>query len=839
MNKSNCLVCIVFLLSVFSGAANATDVNIQFDPDLGQHVFAVQHLTQACAGQSIECLLNKEAEFNIVLTCRALAPQRIKLPETLGEEAFAIRRTGRGEKTTLYVIGGGHAGTLYGALELAELITIKGIKHINDVDQTPYMNMRGIKFNIPLDVRTPSYTDVSDAAQENMGDMWSLAFWKECIDNLAKHRYNFVSLWSLHPFPSMVRVPEYENVALDDVHRSTVEWKEYYNGNGVGFDAREIIDNIEVIKEITMDEKMAFWRKVMAYGKSRNVDFYVVTWNIFVNGTDGKYGITDKVDNPTTTDYFRKSVKQMFVAYPDLAGIGLTTGENMPGVSTAAKEQWAFDTFGQGILDAAQALPGRKMKLLHRQHQTGAQKIAEQFKPLVDHPDIDFLFSFKYAKAHVYSCTEQPFHQAYVKDIAGMKTIWTLRNDDTYYFRWGAPDFVREFIQNIPLDVSEGWYLGSDQWIWGREFLSNEPTAPRELELSKHWYQWLLWGRLGYDPKITNDRFEQILQAAYPAVNAAKLRMAWQEASMVYPKTTGFHWGMFDFQWYIEGCKGRPGYAQTETGFHDVNRFINLPPLESTDYLSIPEYVELKQKGQNSDRLTPLQLAGQIHGHADKALALLEDLDSKGHDELRKTLNDIRIISAMGKYYAFKIEGATHLEYFRQTKQKQYQQKAIERLNRAAEQWRLYASLALTSYKNPLWTNRVGHVNWRELMDDAMNDVKTAGGKPELNSMPLTVGGTVIRAKTKGNSVNATFNARQAGTYCIEVEYAYAQGVAESKLTVNKLSRPFVFWTTGDRETFAWDRARVDLKNGKNAISLTLPEDADIEVKRINIVKVK
>ena len=171
--------------------------------------------------------------------------------------------------------------------------------------------MRGIKFNIPLDVRTPSYTDVSDAAQANMIEMWNFAFWKDCIDNLAKHRYNFVSLWSLHPFPSMVRVPDYPDVALDDVHRSTVEWKEYYNGNGVGFDAPEIINNTEVIKTISMDEKMAFWRRVMAYGKERNVDFYVVTWNIFVNGTDGKYGITDKVDNATTTDYFRKSVKQM------------------------------------------------------------------------------------------------------------------------------------------------------------------------------------------------------------------------------------------------------------------------------------------------------------------------------------------------------------------------------------------------------------------------------------------------------------------------------------------------------------------------------------------------
>ena len=98
---------------------------------------------------------------------------------------------------------------------------------------------------------------------------------------------------------------------------------------------------------------------------------------------------------------------------------------------------------------------------------------------------MEFIFSFKYAKAHVMSATEQPFHEEFVKEIEGMKTIWTLRNDDVYYFRWGAPDFVREFFENIPYEVSQGYYYGSDQYIWGREFLSTEPEPTRQIELEK------------------------------------------------------------------------------------------------------------------------------------------------------------------------------------------------------------------------------------------------------------------------------------------------------------------------------------------------------------------
>ena len=55
----------------------------------------------------------------------------------------------------------------------------------------------------------------------------------------------------------------------------------------------------------------------------------------------------------------------------------------------------------------------------------GAMDIARKFKPLVEHPNIEFLFSFKYAKAHVMSSTRQPFHENFVKEIEGMKTIWT------------------------------------------------------------------------------------------------------------------------------------------------------------------------------------------------------------------------------------------------------------------------------------------------------------------------------------------------------------------------------------------------------------------------------
>jgi len=680
-----------------------------------QIAFALDELYTALDEKGVEALSGDAEHADIIFSIQSDNA-------LLKEEGFSITK----ETGTIHVTGADAAGAMYGGLELAEQINLYGLSCVKEYTQNPYMERRGTKFNIPLDVRTPSYTDPCDAAQENIPEMWSMDFWMDYIDNLARYRYNYISLWNLHPFPSMVRVPGYEDVALDDVHRSTIEWEEYYSGTGMKFCEPEILANPEIVKKITMDEKIEFWKEVMAYGKSRNVDFYVVTWNIFDYGVQGKYGIDDRAENPVTTDYFRKSVKQMFVSYPDLAGIGLTTGENMYDYDFEEKEDWAFSTYAHGVLDAAKEMPERKFTFIHRQHMAGALDIAAKFKPLVDHPNIEFLFSFKYAKAHVMSATTQPYHEEFVKEIEGMKTIWTLRNDDNYMYRWGAPDFVREFIQNIPHEVSRGFYYGSDQWVWGREFLMKDPESPRQIEIVKHWYHWMMWGRLAYDPEISNERFADMLDDHFPGIDGTTLLEAWQDASMIYPITTGFHWGPLDFQWYIEACKSRPGYAQNETGFHDVNRFINLPPHDRSGFQSIPDFVKMEFEGGESELASPFEVSAMLHEHADRALDALASMDAGDQRELAFTLHDIQTMALLGKYYAHKIAGSTFVALYRESKDKTYQEKAVTELTTALEFWKKYTASSAEQTTNPLWTNRVGYVDWEKLNQWVADDILIA-----------------------------------------------------------------------------------------------------------------
>lgn len=858
---------VFFIITIFSLQVKAENkVTLFAGSDSKQIQFAVDELQNGLTGKglkSVELPLSKTSqinndEYSIVLlnisdkaSSQLLKGLKVDKINELKEEGFIVHKSGKNKKN-LWILGKDEAGTMYGGLEVAEIIKVKGIDAVQNQLQNPYMKVRGTKYNIPLDMRTPTYTEPSDAAQKNMAEMWSFEFWKEYIDNLARYRYNLISLWNMHPFPSMVKVPEYPEVALNDVRRSTGQWKENYSLNGWGFDAPEIMKSYEVLKKMTIEEKIEFWRKIMAYGKQRNVKFYVITWNIFVYGVDGKYGITDKLENPVTTNYFRKSVEQMVLTYPDLAGIGLTTGENMYNYSATQKEEWAYATYGQGVLDALKQQPGRKIDFIHRQHQTEAKEVTAIFSDVLKNENINFVFSFKYAQAHVYSSVNQVFHQEFVKDIQGenLKTLWTLRNDDNFYFRWGAPDFVRDFIKNIPYDVSEGFYYGSDNYVWGREFLTKNISGTPELEIVKHWYQWMCWGRLGYNPDMGNDRFVDVIQSRFPSVNAKEMFGAWQSASMIYPLVTGFHWGALDFQWYIESGQSQPAVAKTPSGYHDATNFINLPPHKGTENVSVPDYVKAYLSNTPLKGITPLQVAENILKNADIALNWAEKQNLANSSELRITIDDIKTMAWLGKYYAHKIKAATCLAIFRESLQKEWQDKTIEELNASAGYWRHYATLALSNYQNPLWTNRVGHVDWKENFQWAIYEVISNGGKLNMPSMPPTPGGTILEAEDictdpslidskldgftgKGYVGSGQGHARQqlvwnytapeSGEYILEFRYTLNRNdVSPIALDVNgKNIGNIEFWSTGNAGTWVWERVSVKLEKGENTIAIS------------------
>jgi len=730
----------------------AADALITFDARSAPTTFAVDELQSALRSRGYTVQLNQTLELppkDGTLIVQFVKPDSVWItsllaklevdPEKIEREGFILKGQFDVKAGAFYIFSKDDAGAMYGGLELAEQIMARGIAGVVDTGRNPYMPMRGTKFNIPLDLRNPSYSDMSDSAQQNIATVWDFEFWRAYLDALARDRYNFVSLWNLHPFPSMVKVPGFPEVALNDVWRSRIQFDEDYPTRTTGLVTLAMLANKEIVSRLTIDQKIGFWRRVMQYAKDRNIDFYVMTWNVFTYGVDGKYGITDALDNPKTVEYFRASVREMFRTYPLLRGIGLTAGENMGDASAYyaggtdsfdARENWLLATYGQGVLDAARAEPERHFTLIHRQHESRAADIAKTFAPVIAQSNVTFDFSFKYAQAHALSSTRQNFHKGYLESSGDLKTLWTIRNDDALMYRWAAPDFVREFLLNIPYEKSRGFYVGSDMWVWGREFLSSHPSLKGQLEVDKHWLHFLLWGRLGYDPTLDNERIAALVGKRFRQLDGQPLLAAWQNASMIYPLVTGFHWADFDFQWYIEACRSRPGPAKTVSGFHSVDTFINQAVHPATSNITIPAYVAGVIAGKIPTGTTPLQVAAQIDARAAAASAFVAEFTEQELAELEAeagaTLTDILLMSSLGQYYAAKIRGATELALFRETGRSYHRKQAVEHMKAAARHWGRYSQRARWTYRNPIWTNRVGTVDWDELDAEVRRDIEIA-----------------------------------------------------------------------------------------------------------------
>jgi hypothetical protein len=50
----------------------------------------------------------------------------------------------------------------------------------------------------------------------------------------------------------------------------------------------------------------------------------------------------------------------------------------------------------------------------------------------------------------------------------------------------------------------------------------------------------------------------------------------------------------------------------------------------------------------------------------------------------------------------------------------------VEELTKALAYWKLYTKTAMEEHNNPIWTNRVGYVDWARLTKDVENDIAIA-----------------------------------------------------------------------------------------------------------------
>ena len=627
----------------------------------------------------------------------------------LGEQAYALRTTTAPAKS-YWILGGDINGAMYGGLQIAENINFNGFSGSYNEEKSPYLKNRGIKFNIPLDDKAPTYFWGNHGTSHKLAirDVWDINFWKTWFDEMARQRVNVLSLWSPHPFTSMLNMEdEYPGIAIQGV---------------TGFDEN---GNKIQINDMTIDDKIAFWQKVMSYGRSRGFSIYFYTWNIFLSTAEGKHGLTDSPDNQKTRLYIRKCTKKFFETYPNLKGLGITVGERMGSLTKKQKEEWSWDSYGKGLMEYAQENTDRDIVFVHRQHQGDLTDILDYFKPLTELSNVRFDLSYKYSKAHAHATTTPDYwdRENMEKGLNqyNLKSWLEIRNDDWYFLLWADPQFVRDYVKNFP-EVGKyvnGVSIGSDGWVFTNVFTNKEPYYEDRdmLSIQRTWYMQKLWGRISYNPNISDDYFKKCLAFKYPEVSSDTLFQAWSRASravqLANEQVTGT-WDL-DFKWWPEGWT-------SNNGFRTLEQTRKVVPMYGSNLCSF----EQTAQGKCGTKVSAFTISNEIEQLANKALANLEGLHASSNKELELTLKNLKAMAYLGLYNANKFRAAIYLEQDKKGE-------ALDAIVTAYCYWKNYTNRMDELFVGVDLQRNLDFTNWHVHDKDVLDDYLKLGGKGEPN----------------------------------------------------------------------------------------------------------
>lgn len=667
------------VMTALPAAVFSETVGVFYDPAIGQIRFAADEVIKELVSKRFTAEKLTLAQLNeayphkkVVIALASnpsvtgvLAAQRGSIPAGLGEQAYGLRTT-TSPQTSYWALGGDVNGAMYGGLQIAENIKHSRFAGAHHSQEAPAILRRGIKLNLPWDKASATYgkrdkgTFDGTSSQLAIADVWDMTFWTTWFDEMARHRYNTVSLWSLNPFTSLVSVPGYEDCSIQNVT--------LFDGT---------------VKPMNIDQKIAFWKQVMAYAHARGFEFFLFNWNVFTYGATGKQGITDGAagaDDPDTRDYMYKAMKKLLETYPDFDGFGLSIGENH------GTEDFVWNTYGKAMYEHAKANPRRKLRFIHRLHYSGFSEMKTLFAPIINNPNLTnltFDLSIKYSQAHMYSTAVPDWYSAEKQTVQdnNLKTWYTVRNDDMYYLNWGDPEFARRYLNgmNSKPEMLAGFYMGSDGYNPTRTFFSKNSVTQGILEVQRQQYMMMLWGRLSYNPNTSDDVFKNYLAVKYPTASSGTLFAAWSKASSCIPKINELVQGTLtlDFHFWPEAClSGR------STGFITADRFSNCKVGSGSSLCDIATSASKGCGGKKSAYL----LADEIEADAKSALSMVNGAGAAAHTELGVAINNIRAMSYLSIYYAYKIRGATYLKAGQNAKK-------TEALGNAHCWWTSYANL--------------------------------------------------------------------------------------------------------------------------------------------------
>ncbi|MCG8699405.1 MAG: hypothetical protein MI922_15220 [Bacteroidales bacterium] len=695
-------------------------IEFAFPIDSKQVEFAVEEIQSAL----------KDADFDNTIYFF------LHIDSTLTGQAYSIERV---KKRHIRISGGDETGLMYGGLHVAELISIQ--QQIPPLRETiqgkPFMNKRGLKLNLPLDLRSPFTYDSIYFSNRAIRKTWNFEFWAMYLDMMARYRYNVLSLWNPHPFSSMVQLDSFPANAHENVYGSfkKIDSEGIVESNtGVSPDSSEVERGI-LIRKISIEEKIEFWQRVMDYANDRGVKMNFVFENAIpsnilltdsndVYHSDNKENSEDNEAEMLTDNraqsYLQECIKQFLLTYPLAEGVGISFNHEMPEFeNTSNNNPWYYHSFIAGILDAKKIQPERDISIRVLNFPRNSKRVFSKFSSKNPGEVIQFLD----VGEHMYALYKMKLGKSHKKKKKkpALKRIFILSNGDNLSYSIGDAEYTSKFIESLPSgEITAGFLFESDKYVWNDPIhVSNRQNA-KDSQLNLHWYNLMLWGRMGYSPALSEQELKGMMTLHYHGIPVDSLYHSWTTASRIPLLVNKFHWCEPVSQWLVEGC------SDLQSGFHDINRFIHTKTLKGSGLINIPGYYANEGKGKKMQGVTPNEVCFQLDSMANKVITFTESQVNTG-DQNSETYNnlmhDLKAWGMLGKYYTKKIEAANHFYGYLHNECDSCYQLAKSAVIEAQKEWERYEQFISQNYKIKAMSNDE-RIAWKKLKNEVKKDVE-------------------------------------------------------------------------------------------------------------------
>jgi len=227
----------------------------------------------------------------------------------------------------------------------------------------------------------------------------------------------------------------------------------------------------------------------------------------------------------------------------------------------------------------------------------------------------------------------------------------------------------------------------------------------------------MLWGRISYNPQISDDVFKNLLDVRYPAISSDNLFQAWSLASRSLPKVTELIMGKWslDFHWYPEGCWSDP---ERGTGFRTIDGFANETTVAKGSNLCD---ITASAAGKCDGKKSSYEVADEMQADSEKALTLINSIKGNGDADLDIAINNVKQMASLGIYYAHKIRGATY-------KKSGQTDLAREEMAEAYCWWIKYTRLMEETYYGDSFRNHSIMPDWKYADASALKEYTDLGG---------------------------------------------------------------------------------------------------------------